>query len=72
VLEQAGADIGRVQGVTGRDAGDVGPQMQPIFAVRMRLSRSEEGLRIGFDGTLDDVRQTPTQPPSGPSSTATS
>lgn len=50
VLEQAGAGIGHVQGVTGRDAGEVGPHIQPISAVRIRLSRSEEGLRMGFDG----------------------
>jgi hypothetical protein len=66
VLEQAGAGIGHVQGVTGRDAGEVGPHIQPISAVRIRLSRSEEGLRIGFDGRLGDVRQTPSQPMLGP------
>jgi hypothetical protein len=66
VLEQAGAGIGHVQGVTGRDAGDLGPHIQPISEVRIRLSRSEEGLRISFDGTLGDVRQTPSQPPLGP------
>ena len=66
VLEQAGAGIGHVQGVTGRDAGEVGPHIQPISAARIRLSRSEEGLRIGFDGRLGDVRQTPSQPLLGP------
>jgi hypothetical protein len=66
VLEQSGAGIGHVQGVTGRDAGEVGPHIQPISAVRIRLSRSEEGLRIRFDGAFGDVRQTPSQPLLGP------
>ena len=66
MLEQAGAGIGHVQGVTGRDAGEVGPHIQPISAVRVRLRRSEEGLRISFDGKLGDVRQKPSQPLLGP------
>jgi hypothetical protein len=66
VLEQSGAGIGHVQGVTGRDVGDCGPHIQPISAVRIRLSRSEEGLRITFDGTLGEIRQTPSQPVLGP------
>jgi hypothetical protein len=66
VLEQAGTGIGHVQGVTGPGAGEFGPHIQRISAVRIRLSRSEEGLRISFDGTLGDVRQTPSQPLLGP------
>jgi hypothetical protein len=66
VLEQAGAGIGHVQGVTGRDAGEVGPHIQPISAVHIRLRRTDDGLRISFDGLLDDVRQKPSQPLLGP------
>ena len=66
VLEQSGAGIGEVQGVTGRDVGETGPHEQPITAVRIRLSRSEEGLRIAFDGQLGKMRQTPRQAPLGP------
>jgi hypothetical protein len=66
VLQQAGPGIGHVQGVTGRDAGEVGPHIQPISAVHIRLARSEDGLRISFDGRLGDVRQKPSQPLLGP------
>ena len=66
VLEQTGAGIGHVQGVTGRDAGEFGPHVQPISAVRVRLARSEEGLRISFDGKLGEIRQTPSQALLGP------
>jgi hypothetical protein len=66
VLDQTGAGIGHVQGVTGRDVGDVGPHIQPISAVSVRLNRSEEGLRISFDGKLGEVRQKPSRTPLGP------
>jgi hypothetical protein len=66
VLEQSGSGIGHVEGVTGRDAGESGPHEQPITAVRTRLSRSEEGLRLAFGGTLGEIRQTPSRPPLGP------
>ena len=66
MLEQSGAGIGHVQGVTGRDAGEVGPHIQPISAVHIRLRRSEDGLRISFDGLLGDARQKPSQPLLGP------
>jgi hypothetical protein len=66
LLEQAGAGIGHVQGVTGRDVGDYGPHIQSIAAVRTRLSRSQEGLRITFDGELGELRQGGVQAPLGP------
>ena len=66
VLESSGAGIRRVEGVTGRDAGEIGPHEQPVTALRVRLSRSAEGLRMAFDGRLGALRQTPSQPPLGP------
>ena len=66
VLEQTGAGIGHVQGVTGRDVGDSGPHIQPISAIRTRLLRSEQGLRITFDGEFGEMQQKPSQAPLGP------
>ena len=66
VLELRGAGIGHVQGVTGRDAYDEGPHEQPITSAQIRLKRTDEGLRIAFDGELGELRQTPRQAPLGP------
>ena len=66
VLEQRGAGIGHVQGVTGREVGDSGPHMQSISAVRIRLLRSEDRLHITFDGELGEMQQKPSQAPLGP------
>ena len=66
VLEQKGSGIGHVQGVTGRDVGDEGPHIQAITAVRTRLVRSEEGVRITFDGKLGEMQQKPSSPVLGP------
>lgn len=66
VLECSGSGIGHVEGVTGRDAYDDGPHEQPISSVHIRLKRSDEGLRIAFDGDLGEMRQTPVRPPLGP------
>ena len=66
VLEQSGAGIGHVEGVTGRSAYDDGPHEQPISRVRTRLSRSDQGLRIRFDGEFGEMRQKPSQPALGP------
>jgi hypothetical protein len=65
-LDQSGAGIGYVQGVTGRDVGDEGPHIQPIATVHVRLLRTEQGLHVTFDGELGEIQQTPSRPPLGP------
>ena len=66
VLEQKGAGIGHVQGLTGRDVGDSGPHIQPISTVRTRLLRSGQGLQITVDGQLGEIQQKPSQATLGP------
>lgn len=65
-FEQTGAGIGHVEGVTGREAGEIGPHQQAITSLQVQLFRSEEGLRIAFRGMFGPLTQKPTMPPLGP------
>lgn len=65
-FEQIGAGIGHVEGVTGREGGEIGPHQQAITALQLQLSRSAEALRIYFKGTLGALFQDPVKPPLGP------
>lgn len=62
----SGAGIGHVDGVTGKDAGEMGPHRQDITALQGQLTRSEAGLHIAFRGTLGSLNQEPVTSPLGP------
>ena len=62
----SGAGIGHLDGVTGKDAGEIGPHRQDITALQAELTRSEAGLHIAFRGTLGSLNQEPVRSPLGP------
>lgn len=62
----SGAGIGHLDGVTGKDAGEMGPHRQDITALQGQLTRSEAGLHIAFRGTLGPLNQEPVTSPLGP------